>query len=733
MRQHRWLDVVNDYNCDILYHSAKANVVVDALSCKSAGSSTPTTCIRISVDSPLVSLIKEAQDEGCGYIVNFSLNMFPRKQPPGAQNRKQKQKEQDLTNKLQGSLNKYFVRNENNDENTNDVETNDFVDNSKGPIETSNAPIENSNDHENNDFVDKSSDINIFDPRVWDKLDFKMKDMLVEKWPIREIENNKIFPKDALGRHFSCEFYIRKLKNGDSYDRKWLVYSKELDKVFCFCCKLFKTARSRSNLATEGINDWKHLSEKLNEHEHSSEHMINLKTWTQTRLRLRKNETIDKELQERIKKDTQHWKEVLVRIIAVVKCLAEYNLAFRGTNEKIYEKSNVKSAIIRKIKKAKYFSVILDCTPDASRKEQMTLIIRCVDVANVPIKVEEFFLEFLMIEDTSGLGLFNVLQNALKSLDLDINCIRGQGYENGANMKGKHQGVQKRLLDINSRAFYMSYSTHRWSVLLDHVDELTLKSLSTTRWESHIESVKAIKTQLFQIKEALTKLAQVSDDGKVCRDAESLVDELIWENGFDTAINEAKNIAENIGVETKFPIKHMALTQLRSRFEKMQHFESIFGFLFDGSKLKSLLDDELKKCCKKLETSLTNGEELDIDGKDLFIELQVLQEMLSDEAYKGELPWTAIQIMEFAKQMDMFPNVLVAYKILLTVPVTVASAERSFSKVKLLKSYLRSTITQERLNGLAILSIDSQFLRSVDYDKRIDVFASKNARRHRFR
>jgi len=59
-----------------------------------------------------------------------------------------------------------------------------------------------------------------------------------------------------------------------------------------------------------------------------------------------------------------------------------------------------------------------------------------------------------------------VLENELKCLDLDIDDVRGQGYDNGSNMKGKHQGVQRRLLDVNPRAFYFACGCHSLNLTL---------------------------------------------------------------------------------------------------------------------------------------------------------------------------------------------------------------------------------------------------------------------------
>ena len=60
-------------------------------------------------------------------------------------------------------------------------------------------------------------------------------------------------------------------------------------------------------------------------------------------------------------------------------------------------------------------------------------------------------------------------------------------------------------------------------------------------------------------------------------------------------------------------------------------------------------------------------------------------------------------------------------------PVTFASAERSFMFSKLTKTYLRSSIAQDRLDALAIISIEMDESRSLDIETMIDQFAEKKS------
>ena len=112
----------------------------------------------------------------------------------------------------------------------------------------------------------------------------------------------------------------------------------------------------------------------------------------------------------------------------------------------------------------------------------------------------------------------------------------------------------------------------------------------------------------------------------------------------------------------------------------------------------------------------------DIDGMSYFSELNIVRKCLPNETKR------AIGVLDYLKMMDScFPNIWIAYRILLTIPVTVASPERSFSKLKLIKSYLRSTMSQERLNELTILSIEKHMLAQIDFNSLIIDFLFKNA------
>ena len=59
----------------------------------------------------------------------------------------------------------------------------------------------------------------------------------------------------------------------------------------------------------------------------------------------------------------------------------------------------------------------------------------------------------------------------------------------------------------------------------------------------------------------------------------------------------------------------------------------------------------------------------------------------------------------------------------------IASGERNFSKLKLIKTYLRSTMAETRLEGLAMISIEHEIGQKLDYADLISDFANMKARK----
>ena len=168
-----------------------------------------------------------------------------------------------------------------------------------------------------------------------------------------------------------------------------------------------------------------------------------------------------------------------------------------------------------------------------------------------------------------------------------------------------------------------------------------------------------------------------------------------------------------------------ALQSLQPRFMQLKEHHNLFGFLYT---FLNMTKDDIRKCSADLEIALTDisKQSKDIDGYMLSEEMEIIKSVLPTQQQK---PRELLQYLACNERSTAFPNLFTALRILLTIPVTVASGERSFSKLKLIKTYLRSVIHQERLNNLARLSIESPVSRDINFDKILKNFAEKKARK----
>lgn len=181
--------------------------------------------------------------------------------------------------------------------------------------------------------------LDLSDPANWPTvLTLSLRDAIVRQGPTKQ-KANFYFPKDASNRHFTKANYKRQLPNGEETYRNWLVYSVKLDKVFCFCCKLFATKITNS-LTSGGYDDWRNLSQTLHSHEMSHSHLVAVRDWNELSRRFGSGKTIDAAYQRFLTAETQHWQNVVKRLVAIVTYLGRQCLAFRGSNDTLHSENN---------------------------------------------------------------------------------------------------------------------------------------------------------------------------------------------------------------------------------------------------------------------------------------------------------------------------------------------------------------------------------------------------------
>ncbi|XP_065674102.1 uncharacterized protein LOC136091046 [Hydra vulgaris] len=252
------------------------------------------------------------------------------------------------------------------------------------------------------------------------------------------------------------------LKSKEIVPRDWLVWSKSKNALFCFPCRLFyKFHEQRSIFATE--NGWqvnrgyKKLYDRILDHEKSSGHKSS----------------------RQIQNETQKWKDLLKRLIDAILFLAERGLAFRGVTHLIDSNNgnflgllellshydplleenlkNVNQAQIEKQKlrvhylspdiqnefisccadylrtcnlkereTMKYYSLIVDATPDSAHIEQTTFILRYVTIKSNKLEVMVRFLAFVDCNKKTREDITNLILETVQWYKFPISDCRSR-------------------------------------------------------------------------------------------------------------------------------------------------------------------------------------------------------------------------------------------------------------------------------------------------------------------
>jgi hypothetical protein len=178
-------------------------------------------------------------------------------------------------------------------------------------------------------------------------------------------------------------------------------------------------------------------------------------------------------------------------------------------------------------------------------------------------------------------------------------------------------------------------------------------------------------------------------------------------SGFRTTLNNGDEFANNLYL----PLVHCLSAELNARFndDSLRQLD-IISICFPTSS-QFLKFEKLKVVCDKFELDA----ELMKDS-----ELGMARHILSQNHAKT--PLTSLCELLSLLPPSYFPVLHSVLRILATLPVTTANNERSFSTMRRIKTHLRATMTDERLNRLALISTEKDIACSLPLDALVKLF-----------
>lgn len=291
---------------------------------------------------------------------------------------------------------------------------------------------------------------------------------------------------------------------------------------------------------------------------------------------------------------------------------------------------------------------------------------------NLKSKLENFEFVLLLVLQCKILGMINLVSKALQSESIELLCA--------------HQMLEKVMLEITEL---------RQNFEIIKIEALNICNLWGIRTEFQQKRLRKVKKHF---------------------------DELCQDERLEEPEANFKATVFNPVMDTLF-------TQIHSRFAGMKAVLDVYQiiqpeFLVNAS--ENIIHE------KALHFANTFSEDISPDFPSQLSSVRIL---FQDELKKIKTvkQFADMIIIDYFSLSSSYPDVCTACMMYLTLPVTVAKAERSFSKLKLIKNYLRSTMAQERLSSLALISIENDVAQQLDFEEIIEQFVNSKGYRRKKR